>query len=193
MKLTTLAIMAAAALALAACSDDSSETPDQAVTQKDAAVDAAAPDQKAAPDHKAATPDKKAATPDKKVTTPDMKVTTPDQKAAPDQKLALPDAAMSCSAMVNAFATAKMEAKRCDRGKTQCSIKVIGSIYPMCPCPTFVNATKKAAVATMAALRAQFLAAKCTGPACKCANPQSAVCQIAPGGVKPMCEDKLTP
>ena len=182
-----LMICILAALALAACSDDTSESPDQAVSQKDAAVDSA-------PDQKVIHPDQKVTTPDQKVATPDQKVVAPDQKTVtPDQKLTLPDAAISCAAMVNAFATAKMEAKRCDSGKTQCTVKVIGSIYPQCPCPTFVNATTTAAVATMAALRTQFLAAKCTGPACKCSNPQYAVCQIPPGGVKAVCEDKLAP
>ena len=181
----TLCLAAAAILAMAGCSDDSSGTPDQAV-QNDGGADAATPDTGKA--------DQKTVTPDQKVTTPDQKVATPDQKVViPDLNVTNPDAGMPCAAMVNAFATAKMEAKGCDRGKSQCSLKVIGSIYPQCPCPPFVNANKTAAVAKMASLRAAFLAAKCTGPACKCANPQSAVCQIPPGGVKAVCEDKLTP
>ena len=191
MKLEIIGLTAAAALmALAACSDDSGVTADQAIQQQDSGADAAPPDT-GKPD--TGKPD--TGKPDQKVTPdtgkPDQKVTQ-DQKITPDQKVT-PDAGMSCAAMVNAFATAKMAAKTCDRGKSQCSVKVIGSIYPSCPCPTFVNASKTVAAAQMAALRAQFLAAKCTGPACKCANPQSAVCQIPPGGIKAMCEDKLTP
>ena len=191
MKTKMMGLTAALALfALAACSDDSGGGADQAVQQPDGGADAT--------NTEAGKPDTAV---DQKVTA-DQKVVADqqapaDQQVVPDSKLqdqaALPDAAMSCAAMVNAFATARMEAKGCDRGKSQCSVKVIGSIYPSCPCPTFVNSSKTVATAQMAALRAQFLAAKCSGPACKCSNPASAVCEIAPGGVKAICEDKLTP
>lgn len=181
-----------------ACSDDSSGGADQA----------------AAGDSKVATPDAGKAEAGKPDLAADQKLTA-DNKVTVDQKPAdwnppgdtkttkdLPPAdlsptldagSMSCSAMVNAFATARQEAKRCDRTKPDCKSKVIGSIYPMCPCPTFVNSAKTAAMAKMTSLRAAFAAAKCTGPACKCANPLSAVCQIPPGGKTAECEDKLTP
>ena len=159
------------------CSDDIAATADGgADLAADLGADSAPQDQQANPDN-AAKPDQAAKL---------------DQQVKPDQA-ALPDAGMSCAAMVQAFAAARKDAKRCTQGKQQCTTKAVGSIYPMCQCPTFINATKTAALAKMKQLQAQFMAAKCTGPACKCANPIKAACEVPSGSTEAQCVDKLQP
>ena len=129
---------------------------------------------------------------------PDGSVQDAPVSDAPVPEASAPDAAVldaitsdaaACSQMIAEFAQALDEAKSCSLGCNCCTAKVVGIIFPQCPCPTYVNASKTAAIAKMASLRTAFAAAGCTGPVCACANPTGGVCQDQFGSQS--CADQI--
>src|SRR5262245_19155957 len=82
-----------------------------------------------------------------------------------------------CMTLVGQYAAQLALARACDPALDveQCTQSVAGDLA--CQCPTFVNPANQDALAELAALVAEWDAARCGQAPCNCAEPSGALCQ----------------